>query len=67
MAEQMIYTVPGMTCNHCKHSVSTALSAVAGVTGVDVDLSTKLVTVKGANLDDQALREAIAAAGYQAA
>jgi copper chaperone len=40
---------------------------VAGVESVDVDLDTKLVTVRGSNLDDAALRGAIEEAGYEAA
>jgi copper chaperone CopZ len=67
MAETMTYSVPGMSCDHCKHAVSSELGAVAGVAGVEVDLDTKLVTVTGEGLDDQALRAAIEEAGYEAA
>ena len=66
MAETMTYTVAGMTCDHCKHAVSSEIGSVAGVAGVDVDLDTKLVTVTGEGLDDQALRAAIEEAGYEA-
>jgi copper chaperone CopZ len=34
---------------------------------VDIDLDTKLVTVTGEHLDDEALRAAIEEAGYEAA
>jgi copper chaperone len=67
MSQTITYTVPGMTCDHCKHAVSTELSAVAGVAAVDVDLMTKLVKVSGEDLDDSALRAAIEEAGYEAA
>jgi len=60
------YTVPGMTCEHCKRAVSTELGALAGVREVDVDLDAKLVRVSGEGLDDAALRAAIAEAGYEA-
>jgi copper chaperone len=60
------YTVPGMTCDHCRHAVSSELSAVRGVAEVDVDLGTKLVTVTGESLDDDALRAALQEAGYEA-
>ena len=53
------YTVPGMTCDHCKHAVTEELTDVAGVSAVDVNLDTKLVTVTGEPLDDPALRAAI--------
>ncbi len=66
MPETATYTVPGMTCGHCKASVTKELSAVSGVESVDVDLKTKLVTVTGAGLDDGALRAAIDEAGYEA-
>ncbi len=67
MAETMNYTVPGMTCDHCKHAVSSELGSVPGVAGVEVDLESKLVTVTGDDLDDRALRAAIEEAGYEAA
>jgi len=64
---QMTYTVPGMSCGHCEHAVSSELQDVAGVESVDVDLDTKLVVVHGDALDDAALRAAIEEAGYEAA
>jgi copper chaperone CopZ len=60
------YSVPGMHCGHCKAAVSRELEAVTGVERVDVDLETKLVTVRGATLDDAALIAAIDGAGYDA-
>ena len=67
MSDTITYTVPGMTCDHCKHAVSSELSGVTGVAGVEVDLDTKLVTVTGEGLVDRALRAAIEEAGYEAA
>ena len=64
---EIIYTVPDMSCDHCKHAVSTELLGVEGVDDVVVDLQTKLVTVRGEGLDDAALRAAIDDAGYEAA
>lgn len=66
MSQTITYTVPTMTCDHCKHAVTTELSAVPGVDEVAVDLGTKLVRVSGRGLDDGALRAAIEEAGYQA-
>lgn len=60
------YTVPGMTCQHCASAVSEEVGRVAGVESVDVALETKLVTVRGRDLDDRALRAAIDEAGYEA-
>lgn len=67
MSETITYTVSGMSCGHCKASVTEELSEVEGVEAVDVDLDAKLVVVTGSGLDDMALRAAIAEAGYQAA
>ena len=60
-------TVPGMTCGHCKAAVTGEVTKVAGVTAVDVDLDTKLVTLHGVDLDEAALRAAIDEAGFDAA
>ena len=67
MSETVTYTVSGMSCGHCKASVTEELSEVEGVQGVDVNLDTKLVVVTGSALDDAALRAAIEEAGYEAA
>jgi copper ion binding protein len=60
-----VYSVPGMTCQHCVQSVTTEVSAVAGVESVDVDLEAKTVTVVGG--EDAAIRAAIDEAGYEIA
>ena len=67
MAEPLVYSVPAMHCAHCERAVKDELAAVSGVESVDVDLGTKLVTVRGRDLDDAALRAAIGEAGYDAA
>jgi copper chaperone CopZ len=63
---EITYTVPDMSCDHCQQTVSSELAGVRGVETVDVDLDTKLVTVRGQDLDDAALRAAIEEAGYEA-
>ena len=67
MADSLVYSVPAMHCAHCERAVKDELASVAGVESVDVDLDTKLVTVRGQGLDDTALRAAIDEAGYAAA
>ena len=64
--ETKTYSVPGMHCGHCEAAVTRELEGVSGVEGIDVDLETKLVTVRGDNLDDAALIAAIDEAGYDA-
>jgi len=65
VSEQIEYLVPDMSCGHCEKTVIEAISPVAGVESVRVDLETKLVTVEGEGLDDTALRAAIVQAGYE--
>ena len=60
------FLVPGMTCHHCKLSVTEEVTELAGVESVEVDLDSKLVTVHGHDLDDDAIRAAIDEAGYEA-
>ncbi len=67
MVQKLLYRVPGMTCEHCTRAVSAEVSAVEGVSEVQVDLAGKLVTVTGEDLDDRALRDAIEEAGYEGA
>jgi copper chaperone len=59
------YTVPGISCDHCKHAIESEVSLVAGVDRVDVDVAEKTVRVEGVAGDD-AVRAAIARAGYEA-
>lgn len=61
------YAVEGMTCSHCVSSVREEVSEVPGVQAVDVDLASGRLTVTGSGLDDDAVREAVAEAGYEVA
>ena len=61
------YTVSGMSCGHCKAAVEEEVGRVRGVESVNADLDSKLVVVRGDGLEDEALRAAIAEAGYTAA
>ena len=67
MKETRRYTVDGMSCAHCEVAVRAALLSAPGVASVEVDLATKQVVATGTDLDDQAMREAIVEAGYEAA
>ena len=64
MSATSTYTVQGMTCSSCATKVTGAVSEVAGVTDTDVDLATGILTVAGPDVDDAAVRTAIADAGY---
>jgi copper ion binding protein len=66
-SETMSYSVPGVTCEHCREAITKEVGMVAGVQFVDVDLEEKLVTVRGQAVSDPAVREAIEEAGYDVA
>ena len=59
------YTVPGISCGHCKSAIETEVGALDGVESVVVDIDTKQVAVVGSASDD-AIRAAIVEAGYEA-
>jgi copper chaperone len=66
VSETITYSVPGISCNHCKDSIESEVFRVPGVALVDVDLKTKIVTVSGESLDEAAIVAAIDEAGYEA-
>jgi copper chaperone len=66
-AEQLTYSVPGMSCGHCRTAITSEVKKVAGVASVDVDLDAKRVIVAGEDLDNAAVRAAIDEAGYDIA
>jgi copper chaperone len=62
------YTVVGMTCGHCVNAVTEEVSAVPGVTGVEVDLASGGLTVTSdAPVDEAVVRAAVEEAGYEVA
>ena len=67
MSENLILSVPGVTCEHCRTAITREVGVVTGVESVDVDLEQKVVTVRGVALDDSAVRAAIDEAGYDVA
>ena len=60
------YTVVGMTCNGCVNKVTNAVTEIEGVEDVDVDVSDGTLEVFG-QVDDAAIRAAVAKIGYQIA
>ena len=57
-----IYTVPDISCDHCKRAIEDQVTPLAGVDKVSVDIDNKTVTVTGG--DPAAVEAAIADAGY---
>ncbi|MBO1626652.1 copper chaperone [Bacillus cereus] len=58
--------VQGMTCNHCKMSVTNALTELEGVQNVEVDLQEGTVNVEynDTKVDVEKMKEVIEDQGY---
>ena len=65
--QETTYSVPGVSCTHCRQAITDEVEKVAGVVSVDVDLDRKVVTVRGNDVEDGAVRDAIDEAGYDIA
>jgi copper chaperone CopZ len=62
---EKVLTVHGMTCDHCKASVKSALGRLPGVRAVQVNLATGKVTIASdQELDEALLRRVIEEIGY---
>ena len=62
---QQSYAVVGMSCEHCAAAIDAQLTQVPGVREVEVDLASGRVLISSsAALDEDAVREAVEAAGY---
>ena len=62
------FAVSGMTCAHCVAAVTEEVSALSGVSAVDVDLNaggaSQVTVTSNAPLSLDAIREAVDEAGY---
>ena len=58
------FSVPTISCGHCVAAITEEVTAVFGVSAVDVSLDAKTVTVTG-DADQAAVRAAIVEAGYE--
>ena len=65
------FSVTGMTCAHCVSAVTAELTALPGVTAVEIDLQAGAITpvtiISDAELDPAAVAAAIDEAGYELA
>ncbi|MFE5813917.1 heavy-metal-associated domain-containing protein [Streptomyces sp. NPDC056479] len=60
------YAVAGMSCAHCRATLTKVIGELDGVTEVDVDLATGQVTVTSATApDDVLIAEVVDDAGYE--
>ena len=62
----LVYSVPQISCDHCKHTIEAATAGIDGVSSVVVDVDAKSVRVEGSAADSD-VRAAIARAGYEVA
>jgi len=58
------FRVEDMTCGHCASTITQAIRALDSGARVEVDLQQHLVNIDSTGANVQALREAIAEAGY---
>ena len=64
--DERAYTVEGMTCEHCELSVREEVEELSGVESARADHGSGRLVVRG-DVEDAAVREAVAAAGYRVA
>ena len=60
------YSVPGISCGHCKSAIEGELSPLDGVESAVVDIDAKSVVVVG-DISEDDVRAAIDEAGYEVA
>jgi copper chaperone len=63
----MTITVPGIHCDHCKHSIEGALAPLPGISSARVDIDARTVTVEvdQSRVDRAQLVAAIEDQGYE--
>lgn len=66
---QQTFHVSGMTCDHCVNAVTEEISAISGVTSVDIDLKagevSDVTVTSDARLAESDVRAAVDEAGYE--
>jgi len=66
--KSVTYSVPNISCKHCTHTINMELSEIEGVSQVNADVQTRLVTV---NFEDpateQQLKDTLAEINYPVA
>jgi copper chaperone len=62
---QLRFLVPTVSCGHCVAAITSEVKPLQGVHSVNVDLDAKEVTVTGQGLNSEAIRAAIAEAGFE--
>ncbi len=61
------YSIPNITCKHCTHTIKMELSELEGVSKVDADEQTRVVSVTFTEpTTEQTLKDTLAAINYPA-
>lgn len=61
------YSVPNISCNHCTHTITMELSDIEGVSKVDADVQTRLVSISfDEPATEQVLKDTLAEINYPA-
>jgi copper chaperone len=61
------YKIPGISCNHCVHTIKMEVSELEGVQNVDADASSQQATVTFDDpATDEKIRELLAEINYPA-
>jgi copper chaperone len=60
------FSVPGISCDHCKAAIEGEVAKLPGIERVTVDVTGRSVTVTG-EASDEAVHAAIDEAGYEVA
>ena len=63
-ADTKVFSVGGMSCNHCRTNVEKAIAQLPGVESVAVDLQSATATVKG-SVSDEDVRQAVESIGFR--
>lgn len=59
------YSVPEISCGHCKSAIESELAVLKGVDSVEVNVEAKTVTVAFREIAESDVVAAIAEAGYE--
>lgn len=63
--KSVTYSVPNISCHHCTHTISMELSDIEGVSKVDADVHTRLVTITfDEPATEQQLKDTLAEINY---
>ncbi len=57
--------VDGMSCNHCVNNVKSGVNKLENIGNIEIDLSTKEVSITGKDLDKELITETINGLGYK--